>query len=1053
MLVTRATESVALEDFILDRCQHSSHIALLTLWYLQAYLSTLRSNPPTRTFRHCQRIYHKLQSIIFADTSPEEDEARREKGETKTIERSSSDSDTREEREEPITENGESVPNLSGGVIPKIRKPIRNLFSSLRVRENTRPAFVGIGAIAAAIGGPALFDVGRNMIVAQGRRGWSGWEADASVDSLLRRETGGRVNGTEGGGDDVGEVPTPKVKTLPGHGPRRVMSFRELSKQAANGRDDTSIENDNGAISPTRVGRRLSYDSRTSPSKDPPPPTPKIFHPALLATRIPTGSPSLEDLSRGHAFTFSHYVTKTHPLASLQKSSSTPVIPSSISASSHPHLRTSYYFHVQLQFVLTLIDIGDRLRSVPKEARQSSLVAELTLLNYNLPAEVCLVGWCGWRGWGGRESDNNDNNDGRVGSGWLGKGHHRVVRISPGDAVVLNSADRVPYLINVEVVSPDEDLSRQGEDVPTVEDSGSSERPSTVDDDDDDEGWTPTGWTPTTTVRGGVKDGEDRAWVKDDMEAIDLNNESSGENSIAPTTTTDPDPRSSAQYHQTVLRRRSSIVSAAAATSPPPPPTISSENEQPSSVLDDFSERMRTAAVMLAQLYQQQQREMSGGEVGGVGRFGLGGAYGSPSIPPIPSTTLSSNSDTSTPTGRKPNLKPDYEAIRARLVREMMVLEEKRVRHLADILRNQRKGGEGVDGEGEGVVDADAVLPEEEERVLREGVRDRDDPSAASFRESWHHKKRRIRSQSPFGNHPSWDLISVIVKSGADLRQEQLALQLIGEMQRIWAEDGVPVWVCFFRILPLSSDAGLIETIPDAISVHSIKKHAYSQGLNQPGLAYTLYDYFVAEFGGGSVGGEKWRRAQDAFMRSLAGYCVVCYLLGVKDRHNGNILLNTTGHIIHIDFGFMLSNAPGGVPGLGFELAPFKLPQEYVDILGGVGSAKFQEFRTLVKWAFLSVRKRGERVWGVVEVMERDSTLPCFTGYTTKPTSTPTSSSSPPTSSSTSTLSPTTSSTDLSPPQHHKYPVTAALKDRFHLTLTEHQLGAVVDGLIDRSLG
>ena len=89
------------------------------------------------------------------------------------------------------------------------------------------------------------------------------------------------------------------------------------------------------------------------------------------------------------------------------------------------------------------------------------------------------------------------------------------------------------------------------------------------------------------------------------------------------------------------------------------------------------------------------------------------------------------------------------------------------------------------------------------------------------------------------------------------------------------------------------------------------------------------------------------------------------------NRHNGNILLNTTGHLIHIDFGFMLSNAPGSVPGFGFELAPFKLPQEYVDILGGVGSVKFQEFRSLVKWALLSVRKRGERVWGLVEVMER----------------------------------------------------------------------------------
>ena len=48
----------------------------------------------------------------------------------------------------------------------------------------------------------------------------------------------------------------------------------------------------------------------------------------------------------------------------------------------------------------------------------------------------------------------------------------------------------------------------------------------------------------------------------------------------------------------------------------------------------------------------------------------------------------------------------------------------------------------------------------------------------------------------------------------------------------------------------------------------------------------------------------------------------------MKDRHNGNLLLDEDGHIIHIDFGFMLSNSPGGV---NFESAPFKLTRELLE--------------------------------------------------------------------------------------------------------------------------
>jgi len=85
--------------------------------------------------------------------------------------------------------------------------------------------------------------------------------------------------------------------------------------------------------------------------------------------------------------------------------------------------------------------------------------------------------------------------------------------------------------------------------------------------------------------------------------------------------------------------------------------------------------------------------------------------------------------------------------------------------------------------------------------------------------------------------------------------------------------------------------------------------------------------------------------------------------------------MDNKGHIIHIDFGFMFSNSPGGI---NFESAPFKLTQDYLDIMGGIDSQMYEYFKSLLEKAFYEVRKHLDDIISSIEIMFKDSLFPCF---------------------------------------------------------------------------
>ena len=222
--------------------------------------------------------------------------------------------------------------------------------------------------------------------------------------------------------------------------------------------------------------------------------------------------------------------------------------------------------------------------------------------------------------------------------------------------------------------------------------------------------------------------------------------------------------------------------------------------------------------------------------------------------------------------------------------------------------------------------------------------------------------EKEIKETSPYKNFKSYKLVNFIAKADDDLRQELLAMQLIKFFDKIFKKENIQLKLHPYEILITSSSSGLLEFLQNTSSVDGIKKKMVTDSKS---LCLFYKKYFK----------ENFEEAQINFTRSLAAYSLICYYLQIKDRHNGNIMVDMYGNIIHIDFGFILGISPGGI---NFENAPFKLTKEYVEIMGGNDSLYYQMYKDLMIKGMIICKKYVEDIVNIAEIMSKGSKMPCF---------------------------------------------------------------------------
>ena len=206
-----------------------------------------------------------------------------------------------------------------------------------------------------------------------------------------------------------------------------------------------------------------------------------------------------------------------------------------------------------------------------------------------------------------------------------------------------------------------------------------------------------------------------------------------------------------------------------------------------------------------------------------------------------------------------------------------------------------------------------------------------------------------------------------IFKTGDDLRQDQLTLQMIRIMDKLWLKDGLDMRIVTFKCVPTGNKQGLVEMVTDSKTLREI------QISGEKGVTGTFKDSAVADwltiYNPSKLEIEK---AIENFTRSCAGYCIITYILGIGDRHNDNIMVKKSGHLFHIDFGKFLGDFQMFAGNIKRDRTPFVLTKDMVYVINGFNSDPTERFHNFVDFCckgFSVLRKNGNLLLNLFSLM------------------------------------------------------------------------------------